>query len=198
MLKRIFAISLIATLFLTTYAATPTTFDVNHSNVSFGVPILGGLAQVTGKFTQFDVNLNFDENDITKSTVAATIKTASIDTGIEGRDKHLRNHDFFEVEKFPEIKFVSNRVEKKGKMMTLTGDFTMHGVTKEISFPFAMIGNCFDKKEKKAAQCGFAATLKIDRRDYGMNYVNKSNADFVGNIIDVHLNLLTRLAKPGN
>lgn len=197
MLKKLFSISLITVLWITAYSATPMAVDTAHSNVGFRVPIAGGLAQVTGKFSSFSVNLQFDEKDITKSTVEATIKADSINTGITGRDTHLKTPDFFDVAKYPEIKFVSKKIEKKGKSYMLTGDFTMHGVTKEIAFPFVMVGNCYDKKAGKTTlPCGFSATLKIDRRDYGISYARQNDANFIGNIIDVDLNLLAVQPRP--
>src|SRR5262245_61824658 len=81
--------------------------DMNHSNVGFSVPIMGGLSKVRGKFTDFTVNLTNDEKDITKSSVSVVIKATSINTGIDGRDRHLRTADFFDVEQFPEITFQS-------------------------------------------------------------------------------------------
>src|SRR6185503_17364757 len=95
--------------------------DNNHSTVGFSVPILGGLSQVKGKFTDFTVTLNHDEKDITKSSVSVVIKATSVDTGIEGRDRHLRTADFFDVEKFPEITFQSSSVVKKGKQLIAHG-----------------------------------------------------------------------------
>src|SRR5215468_11606887 len=93
----------------------PYPIDNGHSTVGFSVPILGGLSQVKGKFTDFAITLNNDEKDITKSSVSVVIKATSVNTGIEGRDRHLRTADFFDVEKFPEITFKSERIEKKGK-----------------------------------------------------------------------------------
>jgi polyisoprenoid-binding protein YceI len=184
-------------LWLSAYGAVPMAIDTAHSNVGFRVPIAGGLAQVTGKFSSFSVNLQFDEKDITKSTVEASIKADSIDTGITGRDNHLKTPDFFDVAKYPEITFKSKRVEKKGKSYVLTGDFSMHGVTKEISFPFVMVGNCYDKKAAKATlPCGFSATLKLDRRDYGISYARANDPNFIGHIIDVDLNLLATQPRP--
>src|SRR5262245_22249976 len=91
------------------------TADANHSTVGFAVSILGGMSSVIGKFTDFTVAIEYDEADITKSSVDAVIKATSIDTGIENRDKHLRTADFFDVEKYPEITFKSSSVIKKGK-----------------------------------------------------------------------------------
>ena len=194
--------SLIAIVFLTglIFAApmpvAPVAFavDAAHSNIGFDVSIMGGLSNVSGKFTDFTVDFNVDEKDITKSTVNVVIKAASIDTGIERRDAHLRNPDFFDVEKFPEIMFKSKSVTKKGKKVTLIGDFTMHGVTKEISFPFTVAGRIVNTKDQ-TIKYGFNGNLSLNRRDYGINYANPADPTFIGDMVKVDLNLLTRGTK---
>src|SRR6266404_5680815 len=110
--------------------------DTNHSTVGFSVSIMDGLSRVSGKFTDFTVTLMSDEKDITKSSVNVVIKAASINTGIPARDTDLRSAQFFEVEKYPEITFQSQRIYKKGKQLSAIGTFTMHGISKEIAFPF--------------------------------------------------------------
>src|SRR6185503_11344429 len=150
-------------------APVPTKYsaDANHSNVGFSVPILDGVSHVKGKFTGFTIDLDYDADNISKSTVNAVIKTASIDTGIDARDKHLRSPDFFDAEKFPEITFQSKRVEKKGKNFLAIGDFSMHGVTKEIAIPFTVTGK-FVNPDNQQMSTGFSANLTINRRDYGI------------------------------
>jgi len=172
----------------------PFRIDINHSNIGFAVPIMNGLSKVHGKFSEFTMELNYDEKDITKSSVNVVIKAKSIDTGITARDEHLRNPDFFEVEKFPDITFKSKQIIKKAKNLTLVGDFTMHGVTKEISFPFEIAGKNIDSKEQTVVY-GFFAKTVIDRRDFGLNYQHQTVPDFIGNKIEVELNLITRASK---
>lgn len=167
--------------------------DINHSNIGFAVPIAGGLSKVRGKFTEFKMDLNYDDKDITKSTVEVKIAAKSIDTGINQRDEHLRTADFFEVEKYPEITFKSKQIIKKGKVLTLVGDFSMHGVTKEISFPFTITGRQFEVKEKLLT-FGFLANLKINRRDFGVNY-SHDVPSFIGDVVDIELSILTRANK---
>src|SRR5436305_12818403 len=77
----------------------PYPIDNNHSTVGFSVPILGGMSQVKGKFTDFAITINNDEKNITKSSVNVIIKAISVNTGIEARDEHLRTSEFFDVEK---------------------------------------------------------------------------------------------------
>jgi polyisoprenoid-binding protein YceI len=175
-------------------AVTKYDADVAHSNVGFSIPILGGLSQVRGKFNDFSVEIVYDDKDVTKSTVRAVIKTASIDTGIERRDAHLRTADFFDAEKFPEITFQSARVEQKGGQLVAHGTFTMHGVSKEIALPFTING------VKKAADgkttLGVTARATVNRRDYGISFARPDNPDFLGDTVEVELNVITRAAAP--
>jgi polyisoprenoid-binding protein YceI len=180
----------------TVYAGTPREYkiDTNHSTVGFSVPILGGLSKVTGKFTDFNIALMNDEADITKSTVKAIIKTASIDTGIADRDAHLKTADFFDTEKFPEITFESTQIKKSGKNFIAIGNLTMHGVTKRIELPFTITG-VNRNEEKKFKNIGYSAKLIINRRDYGINWTHSSTPNFVGDNVEIELNLITRVIK---
>lgn len=173
--------------------------DNAHSTVGFSVPILGGLSQVNGKFTDFAITLNHDEKDITKSSVSVVIKATSVDTGIERRDAHLRNADFFDVEKFPEITFKSERIEKKGKQFIAHGPLTMHGVTKQIALPFTVTGT-FKNPTNNKTSVGYSAKVVLNRRDYGINYSRQDNPTFVGDEITVEIELVTRAldAKTGS
>ena len=165
--------------------------DSNHSTVGFSVPIMGGLSKVNGKFTDFNINLTNDERDVTKSSVNVVIKAASVDTGIEGRDKHLRTADFFDVEKFPEITFQSSRIEKRGKQLIAYGTLTMHEVSKEIALPFTITG-VDENADKTKKNVGYSASLVLNRRDYGINYTHKTVPNFIGDNITVEIDLITR------
>ena len=173
----------------------PYAIDNSHSTVGFSVPILGGLSQVKGKFTDFAITLNNDEKDITKSSVSVVIKATSVDTGIEGRDRHLRTADFFDVEKFPEITFKSEQIEKKGKQFIAHGPLTMHGVTKEIELPFTVNGTFKNPTTNKIA-VGYSAKMVLNRRDFGINYSRQDSPTFVGDNITVEIELITRALDP--
>jgi polyisoprenoid-binding protein YceI len=172
---------------------TPRSYPIDngHSTVGFSVPILNGLSKVRGKFNDFAITLNQDEKDITKSSVVVVIKAASIDTGIDRRDNHLRSVDFFDVEKFPEIKFESNRIEKRGKSFIAHGTLTMHGVAKEIALPFSVTGSNKDATGKKM-NVGYSARVTLNRRDFGINWTHQTVPNFVGDNIDVEIDLITR------
>ena len=169
----------------------PYPIDNGHSTVAFSVPILNGLSRVRGKFTDFAITLNQDEKDITKSSVVVVIKATSIDTGIDRRDNHLRSADFFDVEKFPEIKFESNKIEKRGKQFIAYGPLTMHGVSKEIALPFSITGTSKDATGKKM-NIGYSAHVTLNRRDFGINWTHQTVPNFVGDNIDVEIDLITR------
>jgi polyisoprenoid-binding protein YceI len=196
--KKFFILPLLALLVASTsFFAATTKYETDgaHSNIGFSIPIAGGLSNVRGKFTDFNVSIVYDDKDISKSSVDAVIKATSVDTGIERRDAHLRNADFFDVEKNPEITFKSNRIEKKGKGFIAHGTFTMRGVSKEIALPFTINGLTRDEKSGKTT-LGATARTTINRKDYGVNYSNPANPNFLGDMVEIELNIITRAASP--
>lgn len=176
-------------------AVTKYETDTAHSNVGFSIPVAGGLSQVRGKFTEFKVDIVYDDKDVTKSSVNAVIKTASIDTGIERRDVHLRTPDFFDAEKNPEITFKSTRVEKKGKNFIAHGTFTMHGVSKEIALPFTINGVNKDAKTGKTT-LGLTARTSISKKEFGMTWGRPDNPNFLGDMVEIELNIITKAGTP--
>lgn len=145
-------------------------FDKAHSFIGFKVTHMG-LIDVPGYFRDFTGVVNFDSKDITKSTVEFSAKVTSVDTGVAARDNHLRTADFFEVEKYPDLTFKSTKVERKGDSWMLTGDFTLKGVTKSITFPFKITG-WLPADQRSGGKMGIVAETTINRRDYGVNYGN--------------------------
>lgn len=143
-------------------------FDKNHSVIGFKVKH-NGLIDIPGFFRDFTGKIEYNAVDVSKSTVEFWAKATSIDTGVTGRDNHLRSADFFEIAKHPDITFKSTKVEKKGKAWMVTGDFTMKGVTKSITFPFNITG-FLPAAEKNPARMGLTAATSLNRRDYGINY----------------------------
>lgn len=141
--------------------------DVAHSVIGFSI-LHNELALVKGRFKDFTGTIHYNDKDITKSSVEFTAKVTSIDTGVEGRDKHLRTADFFEVEKFPEMTFKSTKVERKGKSLLLYGDLTIKGVTKPVTLPFTLTGAIKDGRGN--TRIGIAAQTKVDRRDFGITW----------------------------
>jgi polyisoprenoid-binding protein YceI len=164
---RRFAAALTALLALSAaaHAATETyLFDKSHSKVGF--QIRHWLTKVEGRFTEYDGKILIDREKPANSSVEMAIQASSIDTGQERRDNHLRSADFFEVEKYPTITFKSSKVVPKEKdLYEVTGDLTMHGVTKTIVAPVRHTGFLNLGKQEKA---GFEITFPINRKDYGI------------------------------
>ena len=158
--------------------------DPVHSEVSFKVRHL--LAKVNGRFTKFSGLVKMDTKDISKSTVEVSIEAASINTDVEARDNHLRSDAFFDVAKYPTITFKSTSVKEvaKGKL-EVTGDFTLHGVTKRITFPISNAGTG-PGMQPGAVVAGFIdGALTIDRQDYGVSY----GKGMVGDEVAISLNI---------
>ncbi|CAN5862747.1 YceI family protein [soil metagenome] len=155
-----------------TAAETTGSYDIDakHSYIGFRVTHMG-LAEVPGAFRDFSGSINYDGKDVSKSSVNFTAKVTSVDTGVAPRDTHLRTADFFEVEKYPDMTFKSTKVEKKGDKWEVTGDFTLKGVTKQITIPFTVNGMMKDQKGN--VKMGISAQTMINRQDYGVKYGNK-------------------------
>lgn len=143
-------------------------FDPAHTSIGFRVKHLG-LVDVPGYFRDFKGAVDFNAADPAKSTVTFSAKMTSVDTGVAARDNHLRTADFFEVEKFPEMTFNSTKVEMKNKQWLVTGDLTMKGVTKSVTFPFSIAGFVPDQRSG-GTRMGVVAETSINRRDFGVNY----------------------------
>ena len=170
------------------------TFDSAHSSIGFRVKHMG-LIDVPGYFREFTGTVNYDAKDVSKSTVEFTAKATSVDTGVDRRDNHLRSKDFFEVEKFADITFKSTKIEKKGKQWMLTGDFTMKGVTKQISFPFNVAGFI---PGDKATRMGAMAATSINRRDFGVNYGSNlpNGAQVLSDEVRIDLQIEANMSNP--
>ena len=153
---------------MTTTTATRTyKIDKSHSEAIFQVRHL--LTKVRGRFTDFEGAIDYNEAAPEQSSVHFAINATSIDTAEPDRDKHLRSADFFEVDKYTQITFVSKRITKRGsETFDVTGDLTMHGVTKEIVLPVAHLGKAKDPWGNE--RLGFEAETTINRKDYGLHW----------------------------
>lgn len=143
------------------------TFDKAHSSINFRIKHMG-LIEVPGNFRNFKGTINLDGKKLRDSKVEFSAMMTSVDTGIKARDNHLRSKDFFEVAKYPEMTFKSKKVKKKGKTYRVTGDFTMKGVTKEITIPMRMYGPI--KDGRGTIRMGAAGSTVINRRAFNVNY----------------------------
>ena len=134
-------------------------FKVKHKNVGYAF----------GRFNEMAGTVKFDEAEPASSSLQITIKTASIDTGNEGRDRHLRSGDFFDVKQFPVMTFKSTSAKKTGdKTYALTGNFMLKGVTKSITVSVEHVGTATGPR---GTTMGAISTFKIKRSDYGIDYM---------------------------
>jgi polyisoprenoid-binding protein YceI len=167
-MKKLTILTFVSALLLvySAFAADTYVFNKNHTTIGFQVRHL--FSNVPGKFDDFDGSITFDEANPGQSSVAVTIKTASIDTGVKMRDDNLRSPDFFDVEKFPTITFKSKSVKSTGKdTADVTGDLTIHGVTKEVVLTVELLGKGPDAKPGSIIT-GWDATTALKRQDFGL------------------------------
>lgn len=160
--------------------------DAAHSGISFSIRHM--VSKVRGRFAKFSGAVSIDDDDVTRSVVEATIDAASIDTGTPQRDAHLRSPDFFDVEKFPELRFRSTRVEKvQDDRYRVIGELTIRGVTREVSLDVEHGGRAKDPWGNE--RVGFVAKGSLDRKDFGLvwNQVLEAGGVLVGDRVDVEL-----------
>lgn len=150
------------------FAQTAWTIDQVHSKIGFSVPHMA-VSETEGNFKDFNGTVTSKTADFDGAEVEFTAKVASINTENEKRDGHLKSADFFDAEKFPEIKFKGNLV-KAGTKYQLKGKFTMKGVTKDVTFDVAYGGSIDTGRGVKA---GFKLNGVINRQDYGVTWNNK-------------------------
>lgn len=185
----------LATISAGAFAADTFVVDKSHSSTAFKVRHL--IAKTSGRFNDFTGTITLDRAKLQNSSVEFTIKTASIDTDNEGRDKHLRSADFFDAEKYPEITFKSTKITPAGKdKYNVTGNFTMHGVTKTITLPVEITG--FMKDPRGTERAGFQTALTLNRKDYGIEW-NKNLDEgglLLGDDVEVSIELETIAKKP--
>jgi polyisoprenoid-binding protein YceI len=152
-------------------STTTTTWNLDpvHSVAEFKVKHMM-ISNVKGQFTGITGVLTHDENDISRSSVEASIDASSINTREAQRDAHLKSADFFDVEQFPALTFRSTRVARTGDdELAVTGDLTIHGVTREVVFQVE--GPTAPGKDPWGnTRVGLSATTKINRKDFGLTW----------------------------
>ena len=141
--------------------------DNAHTNVGFSVKHMM-ITNVKGDFKTYDAQIDFDEATKSFKTFSANVNTASIDTGIEKRDEHLRSDDFFASEKFPKMTFVMKSYEVNGDEGKMKGDLTIRGITKPVVLEVEDIASVKDFQGSK--RVGFSLKGKINRMDYDLKW----------------------------
>ncbi|MFQ5349743.1 MAG: YceI family protein [Thermoanaerobaculia bacterium] len=162
------------------------TIDAGHSTIGFAVRHFT-VSNVRGKFGSLEGAIRYNPDDPSDSGVEVEIDAASIDTDHEQRDGHLKSADFLDVENHPTIVFTSVNVEPGGDGWIMTGDLTMRGVTKQVIFPFTLVGPI--KDPLGLMRMGIEGSLTIDRRDWGLewNRTMETGGLFVGHDVKIEL-----------
>lgn len=169
--------------------------DPDHSIVEFKVAHMV-ISKTTGHFKDYTGFIEMDPDAGTVKSIEATIKTASVTTNQEKRDTHLRNPDFFDVEKYPTMVYKMKTYKKSGDGYTAIGDLTLHGVTKEVTLTGNINGVTKDPWGNTRA--GFTAEGKVNRKDFGMvwNKALDSGGLVVGDEVLIKLDIECIKAKP--
>jgi polyisoprenoid-binding protein YceI len=167
------------------FTADTYVFDKRHCTMGFEVRYL--FSKVPGKFDDFAGKIQFDDANPENSSVGVKIKTASIDTGVAKRDQDLRSPNFFDVEKFPEITFTSKSVKRTGETTAeVSGDLTIHGVTKEIVLNVELLGKGAEGEGKTTS--GWEAKTNLMRSEFGLTWNQMiEGTQVVGDDVEIDL-----------
>ena len=141
--------------------------DPNHTRIGFSARH-AMVTKVRGHFDQFEGSAHVDTVNPANSSVSVTITASSVTTGNEQRDGHLKTPDFFDIENYPQITFVSTNVERDGSDWEITGDLTINGVTKSVTVPFEETGSAKDPFGN--TRVGFEGSTTIDRTEWNLKF----------------------------
>ncbi|HEY6871843.1 MAG TPA: YceI family protein [Geobacteraceae bacterium] len=198
-MKRIIAsVAAIFALALPVVASASTwNIDPEHSNVGFKIRHLM-ISNVRGNFEKHAGTVDIDDKDITRSRVAVTIDTSSINTNVQKRDAHLRSPDFFDAARYPTMTFVSKKVARAGTdRLKVTGDLTLHGVTREVVLDVE--GPSQESKDPWGnIRRGASASATVNRKDFGLvwNKALETGGVVVGDEVTITLEIEMIKAQP--
>lgn len=168
--------------------------DGNHSHVGFKVRHLM-ISWVRGSFNKAEGKVWFDKDDLSTLRMEISIDPSSIDTGMAVRDRDLQGEGFFEVDRYPAMRFVSTRaVAQPDGTVKLTGDLTMHGVTKQVTLDVDGLNAVV--QSANGPRTGAAATGKVNRRDFGLTYNELVEAGGVVVADEVFVEIEAELKRP--
>jgi polyisoprenoid-binding protein YceI len=179
----------LALLQVSLFAQTKWAIDNVHSSVNFTVSHMV-ISEITGSFKKYSADITASKPDFTDAVIDFSIEVGSINTDNENRDKHLKSPDFFDAEKFPTMNFKSTSLKKAaGNKYTLSGNLTIKGVTKPVTFNVTYGGTAKDGQGNTKA--GFKANATIDRFDYGLkwNALTEAGGAMVGKEVAIDIKL---------
>ncbi len=170
-------------------AAQPAVYKVDPNHSSVGFTIRHFVSNVPGRFRDFQGIVKYDRQNPAASSVEFTVQAASIDTDNDDRDNHLRSADFFDVQKFPTLTFTSTKVAPRdANTLDVTGDLTLHGVTRTVTIPVEILGTMQGPRGEKA---GFEAGFSLNRKEYGItwNRVFDAGGSLLGDDVKVSISI---------
>jgi polyisoprenoid-binding protein YceI len=193
---KLFIASVAATTILSTPVANASAWMVDASHTRVGFAVRHFFTPVDGHFERFDVKLDWDRSDVSKSKVEAKISVASVNTANAKRDAHLRTPDFFDAAKFPEITFLSRSIRAvDATHFVASGDLTMRGVTKRVDMPITLLGVKDIPPMMQEMLMGakrvasFDGQLVIDRRDFAIGTGTWAETAIVGSDVTISIKL---------
>lgn len=170
------------------FAADDWNIDTSHSNVSFSITHF--FTPVDGSFEEYNADIQFNPNDLDNSRIDVTIPVSSINTKNERRDNHLKSEDFFNASEWPNIEFISNRIEQTGdNQFVAHGELTIRDVTREFELPFKLLGVMDHPMQEGKKVAGITATTELNRTDYGVGVGDWAATAVVGDEVNIRLNL---------
>lgn len=165
------------------FAADTYNVDHDHSNFLFKIQHLG-VSNTIGRFNEFSGTFSLDTKDPSKSSISLTIQTASVDSNAKKRDDHLRSPDFFDATTFPTLTFVGKTYEKvSDTVFKVTGDVTLHGVTKPLTITITKVGEGSDPWG--GFRQGWSSSFTLKRSDFGMNFMQGGIGDEVSISVEI-------------
>jgi len=183
-----FGLMLNALVVFTVNAQEATKWKVDKSHTSVNFSINHFFSAVTGKFTDFDGDVNFDPDNLGESTMEFSISIKSVNTEDGKRDRHLQSDDFFDAKEYPKMTFKSTKLVKKSdKEFMVHGKLTIRDVTKEVVLPMKLTGEMEHPMMKGTLILGIEIDATIDRTDYGVGTGDWAATMVVGDEVRIHI-----------
>jgi polyisoprenoid-binding protein YceI len=167
--------------------------DNNHTSISFEVTHF--FTPVAGSFKDFEGNLHFDPENLTESSASFVVEVASVETDNKKRNNHLQSADFFDAEKYPEMKFISSSFEKNGNDYIINGKLTIRDVTKDVHIPVKLLGLGEHPMKKSKLITAMRAEFSLNRNDYGVGTGSWSATAVVGDEVKISILLEANRSK---
>ena len=179
-------LAFLATLAVSSTALRAETYKIDTAHSFFMFQSLRmGVANIYGRFNDFEGTLTLDGEDYESASIELTIRTESVDTGVERRDAHLRSPDFLNSSEVPTMTFSSTGIEKMSdSKFAVTGDLSLHGVTKEVTAEVDLVGKGKDPR-RGSTLLGFDGTMQLKRQDFDMNF----GPEFIGAEVNIRFAL---------